>query len=259
MRYHSFKSQFGLYAVISLIGLQGCGGGGGSSASSPIGNLSAEGVYGGTVAASPSDFQMLVLDNGDIWLMYGSQTSSAFIVSGFLQGSSTASNGTLTISAMNDFGTTPPNPVSATASYNSSLKTISGTFSASGTAINFTGGPIVGSLYNYDSTAIQSQISGAWNVVTVSGATIALSISSAGQLTGAVPGGCILSGSATPRSSGKNVFNVAINIGPSPCNQPNSTVSGIAVIYPLSSGKSQLLLAAINPAKTTGIAAVGSR
>jgi hypothetical protein len=42
--------------------------------------------------------------------------------------------------------------------------------------------------------------------------------------------------SVTPQPSGKNVFNVPLNFGVSPCALPGQTASGVGVSYPLASG-----------------------
>lgn len=245
-------------ALISFA-LAGCGGGGGGSESTPPNTASAEGFYGGTAAATPSGFQMLVLENSDVWLMYGTQTSTVFAVSGFLQGSGTSSSGTLTSSNLKDFGTTPATAATATATYNATAKTITGTFSAGGTNIAFSGGPISGSLYNYDSAASISNISGLWSTTSLPGATLSFNISTNGSFTGTASGGCNYTGTILPRASGKNVFNIAITFGLAPCEQPNTLFSGIAVAYPLTTGRTQLIIAATNAARTVSMATLGTR
>ena len=96
-------------SVIALfaISLASCGGGG-SDSPAPSAGPTAEGVYGGTLTGSTSSaFQLLVLENGEFWAMYGTQTASAFGVAGFIQGSGTSNNGSYTSSNTKDFGVNP--------------------------------------------------------------------------------------------------------------------------------------------------------
>ncbi len=62
-----------------------------------------------------------------------------------------------------------------------------------------------------------------------------------------------------PRASGKNIYNVALTFGPLPCDLPNQPAAGIAVIYPLTSGKSQLIVAVTDATRTIGGASFGVR
>ena len=68
-----------------------------------------------------------------------------------------------------------------------------------------------------------------------------------------------MSGSLTPRTSGKNVFNLAVTFGPAPCYLPNKNANGIAITYALTNGKSQFVAAVIDDTRTYGAAIVGSR
>ena len=103
--------------LLTFTFLAGCGGGGGDS-QSPKPGPSAEGVYGGTLTGSTSTaFQLLVLENGDLWSLYGTQTPTQFSVSGFVQGSGTSNNGSFTSSNARDFGVTPAVTGTTTATY----------------------------------------------------------------------------------------------------------------------------------------------
>jgi hypothetical protein len=82
------------------------------------------------------------------------------------------------------------------------------------------------------------------------GSTAAFSIDSAGVLSGTNLG-CSLTGTVTPRASGKNVFNVAIHFGASPCTAPNQDASGVAISY-ITGTQRQFIAAAENAAKTQG-------
>lgn len=247
-----------LKAVVSAVVLAvvaACGGGG-SSDPGP----SAEGVYGGTLTGSSSrNFQMIVLENDEFWAMYGTQTSTAFFVSGFLQGQGASSSGSFTSSNVRDFGFNPALAGTASATYDATAKTITGSVSATAGTVTFSGGPIPGSLYNYGAAASLATIVGTWSLTTLTGETVALTVASGGSFTARSSLGCNFSGSMAPRPSGKNVFNVALTFGASPCFLANQAASGIALAYPLASGRTQLLFAGTNGARTVGTAAFGTR
>jgi hypothetical protein len=250
--------------------LTGCGGGGvsddgfgsggsGSTQTPPPPPPTAEGVYGGTlVGSSGNAFEALILENGDFWSIYGQDSGSIFSVYGFVQGKGTSANGTsFTASDVKDFGYVPPLSGTLTATYNSTAKTINGTVVSGNGSVTFSGGPIAGSLYNYNSAANLSAIAGQWAVASSLGGTISVNVTANGAVT-TIQGGCTSSGSITARSSGKNVFNVTLTNG-SACVAPNQTLTGIAIVYPLGTGQTQLIAAVTDSSRTTGIAIFGIR
>jgi hypothetical protein len=258
MNEHKNPGRKSVAAVICAIGLAACGGGGGDS--NPAAGSTAEGVYGGTLTGSSSSaFQLLVLENGEFWAMYGTQTSTVFGVAGFIQGSGTSNNGSFTSANTKDFGLVPAVAGSTSATYNATAKTITGTVTATGGTVGFSGGPIPGSLYNYDAPASLATVSGAWSTTSLAGETVAINIAGTGSFTAASSLGCNFSGSVAPRSSGKNVFNVSLTFGAAPCALPSQPATGIAVAYPLASGQTQLIVAVTNSGRTVGTAAFGAR
>jgi hypothetical protein len=245
-------------AAIALATLIACGGGGdGGTSTGP----SAEGVYGGTLTGSTSNaFQLLVLENGEFWAMYGTQTSNFFAIAGFIQGSGTSNNGSFASSNTKDFGFSPARAGSTSATYNAAAKTIAGTVTATGGgSVSFSGGPVPGSLYNYNSAAALSTVSGSWSTTTLTGESVAITIAASGSFTASSGAGCNFGGTVTPRASGKNVFNVALNFGSAPCALAGQSATGIAVAYPLANGQTQLVVAVVDGTRTAGTAAVGTR
>lgn len=253
-----------LAIALSALTLAACGGGGGGStpAAAPPPATSAEGVYGGTLSGtSNSAFQMLVLENGDFWTLYGSSTASAFGVTGFVQGSATtnAINSTITAANAKDFGFSPAIAGTVSATYSATAKTINGTFTSTAGNATFNGGPIAGSLYNYSTPASLATVAGVWSTTALTGESISLNIAANGSFTAGGTSGCSFSGTVTPRSSGKNVFNVALTFGAAPCALSGQAASGIALTYPLTNGKTQLLISVIDGTRTYGAAAFGTR
>lgn len=221
---------------------------------------SAEGVYGGKLTnSSSSDFQLLVLENGDFYSLYGTNTGSIFGVAGFIQGTGTSANNRFTSSNGKDFGTSPAAEVTTTAEYDPVGKTISGSVSSVRQTSNFSGGPIAGSLYNYNTPATLSTIIGSWSTTAITGERVALTIAANGAFSATSGGGCRFSGAMTPRATGKNVFDVSLTFGAAPCALAGQSGSGIAVAYALTGGRTQLLVAASNATRTNGTAVVGTR
>ena len=253
----SVTTVLSFMAVVSA--LTACGGGGGSDATATAGP-SAEGVYGGTLTGSPSNaFNLLVLEDGQYWSMYGTQGATVFGVAGFVQGTGTSNNGNFTSSNGKDFGVFPAISGTVSATYNASTKTISGTTTSTSGTSTFSGGPIAGSLYNYDAAATLSTVAGSWTTTSLTGETVTISIAAGGAFTAISSGGCRFSGTVTPRASGKNVFNTSLTFGLAPCALPNQTATGIAVAYPLTTGRTQLIVAVTDSARTVGAAVVGTR
>lgn len=251
-------------AVASVVGLiaatalTACGGGGGDSSAST--GPTAEGVYGGTLTGSTSNaFNLLVLENGEFWAMYGTNTSNTLYVRGFVQGSGTSSNGVFSSTNAKDFGFTPALAGTVNATYNATTPSISGTVASSQGSVGFSGGTIAGSLYTYNTPASLSTISGSWSLTSLTGEGISLSVATNGAFTATSSGGCSMSGTVAPRASGKNVFNLSLTFGAAPCALSGQTASGIAVAYPLSSGGTQLVIGAVDSTRTYGAAAFGTR
>lgn len=244
--------------ILCSTALAGCGGGGDSD--SPVVGPSAEGVYGGSLTGSTSSaFQLLVLENDEVWAMYGVQTSTAFGVAGFIQGPGSSNSGTYTSSSTKDFGFNPALAGNTSATYNATAKTISGTVSSSAGTVTFSGGPIAGSLYNYSAPAALTTIAGSWTTTSLTGESVTISIASNGSFTANSSLGCNFSGTVVPRPSGKNVFNVSLTFGSAPCALPAQAATGIGIAYPLTSGKTQLLVAVTNASRTVGTAVFGTR
>ncbi len=247
-------------SAVALL-LAACGGGGGDSGGpAPSNGPTAEGAYSGTLTGgSGNAFQLVVLENGEYWALYGTAISNAFIVSGFIQGNGTSNNGTFTSNNARDFGFAPSIAGTINATYTTSPRTINGTASNSAGSVSFSGGTTAGSTYDYDAQASISSIAGVWNLTELDGEGIVLNVSSSGSFSAQSSQGCSFSGTVTPRASGKNVFNLAFTFGASPCALPGTAASGIAVAYPLTNGTTQLIVAATEGSRTYGAAAVGTR
>ena len=238
--------------------LAGCGGGGGSGSTPTSSTLAAQGVYEGTTS-SGTDFSLLLLDNGTYYTLGGTRTSSGFLVSDLVEGTGTQSGASFTSSDLRDFlytGQTLAGTLSATVNAGTS---VSGTLTEGATSVTFSGAPPASSTYDYNTPANISTIAGNWNVTTLQGASATLAISTSGTFTGS-SAGCSFSGTISPRSSGKNVFDVAVVFGPSPCALPNGSGNGIALSYPIAgTNLTQLLVTAVDGTRTYGTVLFGQR
>ncbi len=256
--FQSFKCVFLAVAVAALV--SACGGSGNSLP--PVAVVDRpEGLYGGTLTGSASpDFRMLVLENGELWSLYGTETAPGYTVSGLVQGRLTVSGNNFSALDMRDYGVFPATSGTAAGSFNKGAGTITGNVVAGGVTVSFSGAPIVGSLYNYDTPASLASFTGAWTLSSLDGDTITLNVGPTGVITATTALGCTFNGTAAPRASGKNVFDVSVTFGPAPCVLAGQNASGIALAYPIAGGaQTQLLVALQNATRLAGNAAFGVR
>ena len=106
------------------------------------------------------------------------------------------------------------------------------------------------SVFDYNKSADINEVTGSWTGSFLSGYSGAVQISSNGQLTGKTSG-CNFSGSLSPRSTGKNVFDFSLVNGTG-CLVPGSKSSGIAITYFTATGKRQLIAAGTDATKVQG-------
>ena len=228
---------------IALV-LQGCGGGGGgSSPSTPSSSGTAEGFWQGT-SSTGYGVAAVVLENAETWGFYYSGSTTA----GVFNGTSSGTGSTFSASGT-DF-----NFITRTATPG----TLSGSV-VSGSSINATVSDGSTLSLTYDSSyltpATLSSIAGNYTGWGVSKSTpsqsVVFTVSSAGAISGSVTN-CSVSGSITPRSSGKNVYNVSTTFSGSGCALGNGvTTTGVATLSSLN-GLNRLIVMTLNSAKTDG-------
>ena len=234
--------------------LVACGGTtGGAETTPPPPSAVAEGAWSGT--ASGNSFDMLVLENGDLYAMYGNATSSIFQALGFIQGGSTLSGNTLQVAQLTEFHFNNTAILRTSGALSATVVTgvsLSGSSSAGTAVANFAATPTSASYssYQYNQAAQVSDIAGAWSGFFLDQTTTLFSIDAAGALSGS-NGSCSFTGSVTPRPSNKNVFNVVLNLGPL-CTAANLSTAGVALSYVLPNGKRRLLLATLDASKALG-------
>lgn len=237
--------------------LAGCGGGSGNSAPVSVVPTRAEGAYAGTIS-NGQEHSSVVLENDDYYAIYGKTLDGVFRISGFLHGSGTSLNGGFSSADLKDFYYTG---VVQTGSLNATYVpgvSFSGTITENGASLGYTGTAINPSSYNYNTGATLANVVGAWTISDLSGETASLSVSASGAFTTS-SGGCISTGTVTPRASGKNVFDVNVKYGAVPCLLAGQTAKGIGLEYIIAGGKRQLMVALENAARTSGTIYFGLR
>ena len=247
----------------TLAGLLAACGGGSSSGNAVVGK--AEGVYQGTTTTRAGNqsftfaVNALVLEDDEAWVLYGTAAANGDLLAyGFVQTPGLSSQGSYTASAVRDYfynGVVSSGSVSASYVPGQSF---SGTLTYPNSTSTFTAGPLTSSTYDYSRPALIADVAGNWTGGTLDGHSATLNISGAGVLTGDASG-CLISGSVTPRPSGRNVFNVALSFGPQPCAYPGQPARGIALSYLTASGKRQFILAGVTPDRSAGAAFVAVR
>ncbi|MDR6539717.1 hypothetical protein [Variovorax soli] len=151
-----------------------------------------------------------------------------------------SSDGKYTASVTDYYGTGQVYRGNVSATYTPRTK-INGTVSTTGTTATFDGVGIPVEVFNYDLPASLADVVGNWNGSTVQGDTGSIAITSTGAFSGSLSG-CNVSGQLTPRISGKNVFDLALTFGGSPCLLPGQSASGIALKANATDGRSQLIV-----------------
>jgi hypothetical protein len=240
------RSLLILQSILLSAFLTACGGGGGggsNSAAAPASAGTAEGMWVGMTSAGYG-LATLVLENAETWGFYYSGTTTTGVLYGTSTGSGSSFNATGTDFNFYDrssgsgslTGTVVPSKtITATASTGGSVSlaydsTYNTPASLAAVAGNYVGWGVT------KSTPSQSGI---------------FTINSAGAIS-STGVNCSLSGSVTPRSSGKNVYNVSTTFTGSACALGNgTTTTGVATLVSLE-GINRLIMMTLNSAKTDG-------
>ncbi len=242
-----------LVIVFMLVLLDACSGGGGYSAPPVAPASPAQGAYVGTNSLAQA-IEVLVLDDNSFWEMYGISAGTSLAVQGVITGHGTVSGGTYSTTTF-DFpapGTTViPGNLSATYV---SASSFNGTLSEGATTITFTTTVPLATAFDYNTPANLATIAGSWVGSTLDGLAADLTVSSTGALAGSSISACTFTGTAAPRASGKNVFDVTITYGPAPCLNPGVTDTGIGMALPISATQTEFIIGVTNATHTGGTA-----
>jgi hypothetical protein len=260
--------------IAACLSLFACGGGGsnGSGGADSTGGTqlsnetaagSPQGAYTGRTS-SGSDFNAIILENNQYYILYGTTSNNVLGVGGFLTGSAQAKEGKFISADLKDFG---QNGLIHSGSINASYKagtSFSGTASNGAATISFDGTPIPNSIYNYNAAPNLDNIAGSWNMVNLDGTSVTLDIAPSGQFTAVYDSGnCDFEGTLVPRSSGKNVFDFELTGGSGSmgyaCELVGPTTVGHAVDFALANGTRQLIIAATDSDSPKAALLIGAR
>jgi hypothetical protein len=167
----------------------------------------------------------------------------------------TTSSGTTLSGSGKDFNI--PSRTVSSASY-------SGTFTAKSTMnVTTSAGGSFSGIYDtaYDQPASLAAVTGTFSGVGVSGTSpvqaVSVAISPSGAITVPASLGCSAAGTATPRPSGKNIFNVTVTFTGSNCALGNgASTSGVAYY---DAATRRVLVMAMNAAKSDGFIYLGQK
>lgn len=260
-------------SLVALAGVASCGGGGDDVIGSPSGP-SAEGYYAGNMSVSGNPlpenstaFQLLVLENGQFWAIYGTPSGGALDVQGFLQGTGTSNGSLFFASNARFFSNGLTRTAAISANYSVSNQSASGTVvDDANSTVSFSSTVQAPTAYNYSAAANLSDVSGNWVVEGVFGDLYDLVVQPGGAFTATPavnppnPATCPFSGSFAPSASGKNVFSVSITNGSVGCavGVQNLTTAGIAFVSPVAAGD-QLTFSTVDTGRTRGAVLSGVR
>jgi hypothetical protein len=258
------RAPAAIAAALSMM-LAACGGGGDYSAPAtppPVApTATAEGAYSGsiTTGSAGTAFAAVVLETGQLWIVYGNLVAGSLVQTGFIQGQGVSNAGVFTSSSLKDYGSVPPQAASTRLDFVPGTS-ISGTLNENSVALNVSGTGSAPANYNYATPASLASIAGNWSLTAGGGTTLPLTITAGGAASGTTtPTGCSITGTFTPRASGKNVFDVALTYGPAPCPAPGGQAAGIALYSTLNTGAHQLITAVVDPSGATGNLSFGTR
>lgn len=219
---------------------------------------SAEGLWSGSTSTG-YEVNSLVLENNEFWNIIGRTIGNVFYVVAMDNGAASV-NGNSYSTFYKEYTANSTALGYSTGTVISNTR-ISGTVTTVGattqtSTISLT--PSVTSLYNYYKSADINEIVGSWTGTFLSGVTGTVQIASNGQFSLIDSSGCNSSGTITPRSSGKNVFNLSTVDGVG-CPLPGFETTGIVITYLTNTGQRQMIAGATNESKIGGDAFISVR
>ncbi len=209
----NFRAQSPVVVMVLLAGCGGGGGGGEPAAGVAVAGNTAEGYWSGRTSAG-TFADVLILEDGSTWGVYTDAVQLRGAVQGTSRGDESRFSATLTEYSFSD-NLAPAFVFSGTVRPRSRIEAT--TSSGRGLFLDYRTG--------YDQPASPEVLAGRYQF---DGDTV-VSIDTAGTLNWTASADCTLTGSASPRPSGKNVFNLALTyVGPG-CSHGNGTrITGVA-------------------------------
>jgi hypothetical protein len=219
----------------SLLAACGGGGGGDDDAAPTL-----QGIWDTTLSPSGDTGGALVLEDGALWAFSGPSTSIDALYQGVVSvNANSLSSANMRLFATNTGQFATVGNVSGSLAANTF--SLTGSTVAGVSTVNGTRSP-ADATYNYDTPAQLSDIQGNWSGAFSTGDTGVVTVQATGAFSSTTSAGCSFTGTATPRGSGKNVFNVTLTFGPSPCLLPNVSGSGVALASRATGGNPAALI-----------------
>ena len=249
-----------LLALSVVAAITACGGGGGGttapSTPTPVAAATAEGVWTGTTSTGFKS-TAIILENNEVYNIFGVDSNGVVSLRGFDYGVTSLAGNSLN-GTIREFYTDDTSVVgSLSATLNAGIS-LAGSVTAKQGTVTFNSSPIPSTLFSYSNAAKLADVAGGWAGTFLNGVPGNVTITATGGVTGS-SFTCLFSGTISPRPSGKNVFDVSITFGNNQCLLPNQSTTGIGVITTTTTGKKQLIVAALNSAKTQGSVFVATR
>lgn len=257
-KYSAIQKIITSVSLAGTISLVACGGGGADTPTNQA-QPKPEGAYRGTLSGGNS-FSAIILDNNQAYALVGVTDAMGVLrVSSFLDIPGNVTGNTFVSGSAREFlfdGQQSSGSVNATFIPRTNF---SGSTVFAGRSGSFSGAGIPVSEFNYDVPAANTQVVGNWSGGLLSGEGFSIAITAAGTVSGSSQFGCQFTGSIIPRPGGKAVFDAALNFGSAPCLTPGQTARGVALVTRLNDGRSQLLIAGTNAARTLGTVGFATR
>jgi len=240
--FKQFKLVLGAAVAATMVA---CGGGS-DSGTTTAAAIRADGLWTG-LTSTGAVINTLILENNEFWALFGTSQSGYLYVQGFDQGTGTLT-GTSFAGSVREYY---PNKSSQTGTFSATLTpgvSLNGSVTSTAGTSTFTQVPFNSSLYVYDKPASIADITGTWNGAFLDTTSGTVTISATGGVSG-TNNGCSFTGTATPRASGKNVFNVSVTFGAGNCLLPGQTATGIGINYLLTNGKREIIVGILDSSK----------
>ena len=225
--------------------LTACGGGGGSSdaGTTPATASPLAGGWEGT-SSSGDGIQAMILEDGRIWAVSGTQASGVLFVNSLGRATLTTSGTAVSAGDLRAHDLATGTSVTGTLTGTFTAGTsITATVTAGGASATMRLAPAAAAAYHYDTAATLTAVAGSWPGF-FSNDTGTVVVSATGSFTTTTASGCTVSGAITPRASGKNVYDVTVSFGTAACGVPvGTTGAGNAIITNLTGGTRQLAVA----------------
>ncbi len=231
-----------------------CGGGYGESDVSSLPQPTATSAEGFWTGATPTRRTVggLVLDDGSYWVFYTAR-GNPNVLAGLVQGTGTSHSGSFGSSNTRDFNVEGAGILAATMSGSYvPKKSFHGTIAYfNGDTGSFT------STYDadYESAPNMNLVAGNYAGLRADNHTVAVTVDSAGTLSGHSSDGCIFAGALSPRAKG-NVFHHAVTFGGGACRHGTETVTGVAFY---DAATHRLYSAVLNSARTNSYIFIGTK